>query len=99
MVHRALYVMQADSVFGVVVTKSLLHEVNAVDFRKLVVEQFEFQELCLFPDKVFNFADQESAVLIGRKRPSASLSAIKVRYRRVRERQMEHFRKSYDVTS
>ncbi len=99
MLHRALSVMPSDSVFGVVVPQSLLQESNAADFRKLLVEQFEFQELCLFPDKVFNFADQESAVLIGRKHPPASPSAVKVRYRRVRERQMEPFRQSYDVTS
>jgi type I restriction-modification system DNA methylase subunit len=99
MLYRALAVMPADSVFGVVVPQSLLHEANAVDLRKLFLEQFEFQELCLFPDKVFNFADQESAVLIGRKHPPASPSTVKVRYRRVRERQMELFANSYRVTS
>jgi type I restriction-modification system DNA methylase subunit len=99
MLHRAFSSMPSAGVFGVVIPQSLLHESNAVDFRRLLVEQFEFQELCLFPDKVFNFADQESAVLVGRKHPPASASSAKVRYRRVRERQMEHFRKSYDVTS
>jgi hypothetical protein len=97
--HRAFSALPSDSVFGVVIPQSLLHEANAVDFRKLLVEQFEFEELCLFPDKVFNFAQQESAVLIGRKRPPTSAFAAKVCYRRVRERQVELFKKSYDVTS
>lgn len=99
MLHRAFVAMPAGGVFGVVVPQSLLHETNATAFRKLLVEQFEFQEICLFPDKVFNFADQESAVLIGRKHQPASPSSVSVRYRRVRERQMESFRNDYAVTN
>jgi hypothetical protein len=99
MLRRSLSTLPTGGVFGVVVPQSLLHESNSSSFRKLLVEQFEFQELCLFPDKVFNFADQESAVLIGRKHPPASPVSARVRYRRVRERQMDLFRKSYDVTS
>lgn len=99
MLYRALHAMPAGGVFGVLVPQSLLHGSNASEFRKLLVEKFEFQELCLFPDKVFNFADQESAVLIGRKYPPASPSSTRIRYRRVRERDMELFRQGYEVTS
>ncbi len=99
MLHRALSQMPAGGVFGVVVPQSLLHESNSSQFRRLLIEQFEFQELCLFPDTVFNFADQESAVLIGRKHPPTSAISTSVRYRRVRERQIDLFRKSYEVTS
>jgi type I restriction-modification system DNA methylase subunit len=97
--YRALSAMPTGGVFGVVVPQSLLHESNAVDFRKLLVEQFEFQEISLFPDRVFNFAHQESAVLIGRKYRPASPSTASVRYRRVREREMDIFRQDYAVTS
>ena len=96
MLNRALSTMPTGGVFGVVVPQSLLHESNSATFRKLLVDQFEFQELCLFPDRVFNFAQQESAVLIGRKHSPASGS---IRYRRVRDRQMGIFAESYDVTS
>jgi type I restriction-modification system DNA methylase subunit len=99
MLQRALSAMPIGGVFGVVVPQSLLHESNATAFRKLLVEEFEFQELCLFPDKVFNFADQESAVLIGRKRPPSSPIFTGIRYRRVREREMDLFKQSSDVTS
>jgi hypothetical protein len=97
--YRALSAMPDGGVFGVVVPQTLLHDSNTTDLRGLLAEQFEIQELCLFPDKVFNFADQESAVLLGRKHPSASPSSTTIRYRRVRERQMELFRKSYGVTT
>lgn len=99
MLYRALSAMPDGGVFGVVVPQTLLHDSNATDLRRLLAAQFEFQELCLFPDKVFNFADQESAVLLGRKHPPASPSSTTIRYRRVRERQMEIFRESYGVTS
>jgi type I restriction-modification system DNA methylase subunit len=99
MLHRALSSMPTGGVFGVVVPQTLLHESNSSAFRKLLAEQFDFQELCLFPDKVFNFADQESAVLIGRKHPPVSPTASSIRYRRVRERQMQSFKASYNVTN
>ena len=99
MLHRALSAMPDGGVFGVVVPQTLLHDVNATDLRRLLAEQFEFQELCLFPDKVFNFAEQESAVLLGRKHSPASPSSTSVRYRRVREREMETFRVCYGATS
>jgi len=99
MLNRALTAMPTGSVFGVVTPQSLLHESNAANFRRMLVEQFEFQEICLFPDGVFNFADQEAAVLIGRKHQTNSAVSVNLRYRRVRERQMESFRNDYAVTS
>jgi N-6 DNA methylase len=99
LLYRALSSMPVGGMCGVVVPQALLHERNASDFRKLLIQQFDIQELCLFPDNIFNFADQESAVVIGRKiRDSASRSAG-LRYRRVREREMSRFRESYGVTS
>ena len=99
MLHRSFSALPAGGVFGLVVPQSLLHESNAAGFRKLLVEQSEFQELCLFPDKVFNFADHETAVLIGLKHLPNSPAPSPMRYRRVRERQMSVFKTSYEVTS
>jgi hypothetical protein len=99
LLHRALSAMPVNSVFGVVVPQVLLQARNASKFRKMLVEQFDIQEICLFPDKVFNFADQESAVIIGRKNVDTSAQPISVRYRRVREREMFKFQSSYEVTS
>lgn len=96
---RSLSVMPAGGVFGIIVPQTLLHKKNASDLRKMLLEHFEFQEICLFPDKVFNFAAHESALLIGRKHTAASHSDASVRYRRVRHRQMDRFRSSYGVTS
>jgi hypothetical protein len=96
---RALSEMPAGAVFGIIIPQTLLHKKNASGFRKLLIDDFELQEICLFPDKVFNFAAHESAVLIGRKVAGGLSPSVTIRYRRVRHRQMDRFRTSYGVTS
>lgn len=95
--HRTLSALPVGGVFGVVVPQTLLHGKDAA-FRQMLVNQTEFDEICLFPDKVFNFADVESAILIGRK-ITGQAPLRQVGYRRVREGQMEGFKASYAVTS
>jgi hypothetical protein len=90
--------MPDNGVFGVVVPQNLLHGKNSSGFRRWLVAHCDFEEICLFPDKVFNFADHESAVLIGRKVSSPSRDR-KLRYRRVREREMPAFRLAYGATT
>ena len=97
--HRALTSMPAGGVFGVVIPQNLLHSRDAADFRQLLVRGFDFEEICLFPDKVFNFADQESAVLLGRKRIASNHAQQSLAYRRVREREIEAFRRDTSTTS
>ena len=99
MLHRALSAMPAGGVFGVVVPQNLLHSRDATGFRRLLVTGFEFEEICLFPDKVFNFADQESAVLLGRKRDVSNGPKRTFAYRRIREREMDGFRRECSATS
>jgi len=97
--HRAITALPDGGVFGVVVPQNLLHSSDATAFRRMLTEKAEFEEICLFPDKMFNFADVESAILIGRKSASPVGSRKQVRYRRVREGEAETFRTSYGVTS
>jgi hypothetical protein len=96
LLYRSLNALPTEGVFGVIVPRKLLHTKGATPFRQLLLENFEIQEICLFPDKVFNFAEQESAVIIGKKH---SGSAASVRYRRVRDREMSKFQRAYEVTS
>jgi len=71
---------------------------NTRDVRSLICRDFEIQEICLFPDKVFSFSDAESAVILGR-RVAAPAPWHCVSYRRVREADMDQFRLDYEVTS
>ena len=99
MLYRAFAAMPAGGLFGVVVPQNLLHSRDAADFRRILVAGFEFEEICLFPDRVFNFADQESAVLLGRKCDPSGPPTRSFAYRRVREREMEGFRRAHSATS
>jgi hypothetical protein len=91
--------MQPGAVFGLVVPQTLLHSRNSVSLRGLIAKEFELQEICLLPDRVFKFSDAESALLIGRRRIGARGKPVSVRYRRVRERDVAQFRQNYATTS
>lgn len=89
----AITTLPAGAVIGVILPRGFLHSKGATAVREYLVDHFELDEICLFPDKVFTFSEMESAALIGRKcdtRPAGRL-----RYRRVRERDMDAFRTEY----
>lgn len=90
MLWRTLPHLPTGAVFGVVVPQTLLHGDNARDLREFILREYELRELCLFPDGVFSFSDAESAVVIGRRNAVAGQN--QVRYRHVRERELESFR-------
>lgn len=92
---RVLPALPSGAVIGVVVPQGFLHAANSTDVRRYLVDNFELQEISLFPDKVFTFSDTESAVLVARKQTGREAS---VRYRRIRERGMEAFRQDYQAT-
>jgi len=92
---RVLPALPTGAVIGVVVPQGFLHSKNSNGVRRELVDNFQLKEVCLFPDKVFNLSDSESAVLIARKCKDRS---SQVRYRRVRERDMDAFRHEYRAT-
>lgn len=87
---RTLPQLPAGAVFGVVVPQTILHSDNARDLRELLARDFELKDVCLFPDRVFSFSDAESAIILGRRNQVADAS--RVRYRRIRERELPLFR-------
>ena len=97
MLWRTLPHLPTGAVFGVVVPQTLLHSDNARDLREFILRDCELRELCLFPDRVFSFSDAESAVIIGRRKAAAGQN--QVRYRRVRERELQSFRLDYSAGS
>ncbi|MBC7821916.1 MAG: N-6 DNA methylase, partial [Planctomycetaceae bacterium] len=99
MLARVLPELPSGAVLGVVVPQGFLHSKNATPIRRLLTTDFELKEICLFPDKVFTFSDMESAVLIARKKTEYAKASTTIRYRRVRERDIEKFRERYEVTS
>ena len=87
---RTLPQLPDGGVFGVVVPQTILHGANTRDLRELVMREYELKEICLFPDKVFSFSAAESAIILGRRRRVAGQN--RVRYHRIRERELGSFR-------
>ena len=67
------------------------------DLREFLSTECELREICLFPDKVFSFSDAESAILIGRRKTPGGQH--EVRYRRIRERELDQFRSDYTAST
>lgn len=99
LLHRMLSHMRPGAVFGIVIPQGLLQNKNSSNLRALMLRECEIAEICLFPDKIFTFSDMESAILLGRKLSQPGKAAGNVRYRRVREPDVERFRRSYTATT
>jgi len=99
LLHRTLPHLRPGAVFGVVLPQGLLQSKNASDLRAFITREFEIAEICLFPDKIFTFSDMESAILLGRRLSHSAKVMGRVRYRRVREPDVERFKQSYTVTT
>ncbi|HZP06469.1 MAG TPA: N-6 DNA methylase [Terracidiphilus sp.] len=97
MLWRTLPKLRGRAVFGLVLPQSFLQNSNAKEARKELLSTFEVREVCLFPDRVFSFSDAESVVLLGRRKIAGHEK--RVRYRRVRERQLSSFRSTYEASS
>jgi type I restriction-modification system DNA methylase subunit len=99
MLARIVRKMKPGAMFGMVLPQSFLSSDDAAPVREHLVENFELLETCLFPDKVFSFADSESAVIIGRRLRANQKVLQPMSYRRVREGDINVFIKSYVATS
>jgi len=94
---RTLPYMPAGSVFGVILPRSFLSKSgNIIPLRKILIENFEIYEICVLPDKMFTWADHESAVILGRKRTSKRIRN-KTRFVRVREKTLDLFKDCYSA--
>ncbi|MGO9110586.1 MAG: class I SAM-dependent DNA methyltransferase, partial [Thermoguttaceae bacterium] len=95
LLDRTLQHLSPGAVFGVVVPQGVLHNTEAREVRYRLLRDFELRELCLFADKVFEWGDAESAVILGRRRPVQSSNGVQVAVRRVREDSMARFAENY----
>ena len=97
--HRTLMALPDGAIFGAVLPQGFLHDSQASKLRELMVRDFDLDEICLFPDKVFSFSDIETTVILGRKTRNRRHIHSSLRYRRVREADMGEFRRSYTWSS
>lgn len=87
--------LQPRSVFGFVLPQSVLQSRSTTDLRKRIATDFEIEEISLFPDKVFEFSDAESAIVLARRRSPYSSTDYRVSYLHVRDADLQVFKCSY----
>jgi len=71
LLRRVLRSSQPGTAFGVVVPQTILDGNWFTALRRELLEQCDIQEVTVFPDKVFQFADVETGIILARKRARA----------------------------
>jgi hypothetical protein len=93
MLKRVVPNLSPGSVFGFVLPQGTLYDREAKQLRQEMLASCEIAEISLFEDKLFSIADQETCILIGRRRNGESRVG-NVMYRRVRNADMTNFKSS-----
>lgn len=91
MLKRVVPSLAPGAVFGFVLPQGSLYDKEARQFRRDLLSTCEIAEISLFEDKLFTVADHEVCILLGRRK-NGKARVSSVRYRRVRNRDMEAFK-------
>lgn len=97
LLDRTIRYLTPGAVFSVVVPQGVLHSAEAKEVRELLLRDFELRELCLFADKVFEWGDAETVVIMGRRHPAKPTISVQVAVRRIREASVARFAENYAV--
>jgi len=98
MLSRTLPELPVGGVFGVLVPQAILNGPEARGVREVLLRDFELAEICRFPGKVFEFAEMETAVILGRRHSEAfDPRSHRVRLRSVGEHGLPKFIENYSV--
>ncbi|MEZ5386745.1 MAG: N-6 DNA methylase [Prosthecobacter sp.] len=90
--------LPVNGVFGIVMPQGILHSTQGKALRRKLLDEYDISEITLFADKIFNYGEPETAVILGR-RVGAAKKRGKVLYRRVREEQIENYKKTLVPTT
>lgn len=93
--RRILRSSQPGTAFGMVVPQTILDGNWFTALRRQLLEQCDVHEITVFPDKVFQFADVETGIILARKRPASAKLSSHYLFRRVRESGMTGFITEY----
>jgi hypothetical protein len=99
MLWRTLPHMLEGGVFGVILPRGFLNKDNLAPLRKMIISDFEIQQICHLPKKVFRHAAHESVVLSGRKKISRAdknrIRENRILYKHVSKDGLKKFQERY----
>jgi hypothetical protein len=102
LLERTLPHLPIGAVFGIVVPATILfsEKKRPKQLREWLIRHCQIGEVSLFPDGIFDFADQECTVLLGRRLPEGlPVRSLRTRLRRVREPDRKGFQQDYRFTT
>lgn len=91
MLNRTLPYLRHGAVFGVVVPRGTLYNLEAQPVRDVLLKQFDLSEVSIYADNLFEESKHEVAVLLGSRR-RRTRSHSQCLYRRVRNSGMAAFK-------
>ncbi|MCX5646020.1 MAG: N-6 DNA methylase [Phycisphaerae bacterium] len=98
MLSRTLPELPVGGVFGVLVPQAVLNGPEAREVREVLLRDFTLAEICRFPGKVFEFAEMETAIILGRRHSEGfDPRSHRVRLRSVGEHGLSKFIENYSV--
>jgi hypothetical protein len=98
-VRQTMLHLPRGGIFGFVLPQTFLSSREGIETRRRMLNECEVMEITLFADKVFEFGEPESVVILGHKPAETALSSGKTIYQRVREKQVPVFKKTYEPSS
>ncbi|MCF7731591.1 MAG: SAM-dependent methyltransferase [Akkermansiaceae bacterium] len=96
--RRVVENLKPGAVLGFVGPQGILQNKQARAIRRELLEHHEIREVVLFADKVFEFGEPESTVILARKRgPERARTAVAIPFVRVREGAMAEFKRTQEA--
>lgn len=86
-------------IFGLVLPQTFLGSKEGIETRRRLLNDCEVIEMTLFADKVFEFGEPESVIILGHKPLKPNASRVPITFQRVRERQVPVFKSCYEPSS
>lgn len=86
-------------IFGFVLPQTFLGSKEGIETRRRMLNDCDVFEMTLFADRVFEFGQPESVIILGHKPASISRVRSLTTYQRVREKQVSVFKHSYEPSS
>jgi len=86
-------------IFGFVMPQSFLTSKEGAETRRRMLNECDVLEMTLFADKVFEFGQPESVVILGHKPMRKTHARKAMTYQRVREKQVTIFKETYAPSS
>jgi hypothetical protein len=98
-VRQAMLHLPRGGIFGFVLPQTFLSSKEGIETRRRMLNDCDVMEMTLFADKVFEFGEPESVIILGHKSPAIGRQRNLTTYQRVREKQVAVFKRTYEPSS